>query len=88
MYKKFEKKILLLICVIPLLLSACSYKELEDSLKRKLNTDEDQFVNDTKIPDDDPETPEERKKVFTIGDTVRYSYEVEKTGTYEYTAFR
>ena len=85
MYKKFEKKILLLICVIPLLLSACSYKELEDSLKRKLNTDEDQYVNDTKIPDENSETTEEEKKVYTIGDTVRYSFEVEEAGTYEYT---
>lgn len=55
------------------MLSACSYKELEDSLKRKLNTDED------------PETTEEEKKVYTIGDTVRYSFEVEESGTYEYT---
>src|SRR5699024_8988592 len=51
----------------------------------KLNTDEDQYVNDTKIPDENSETTEEEKKVYTIGDTVRYSFEVEEAGTYEYT---
>ncbi|MCZ0703981.1 hypothetical protein J2T56_002216 [Natronobacillus azotifigens] len=57
------------LCIIVLLLSACSYKEFEDSLRNKLDNDEEvEYTNPTSIPENYSENEEEG--LFTIGDTV------------------
>lgn len=67
-----KKKIsLLFICAFVILLSACSYKEFEDSLKGKVNNEEEeQDINPSRIPDSSPESGGE--SLFTIGDTITY----------------
>lgn len=73
-----------------LLLSACSYKEFEDSLKSKLNKPEEEYINPSKIPDQSPEngnienenaesgSPEladsVEKTLYSIGDTITLTY--------------
>ncbi|MCZ0703980.1 hypothetical protein J2T56_002215 [Natronobacillus azotifigens] len=56
-------------CIIVFFLSACSYKDFEDSLRNKLDNDEEvEYTNPTSIPENYSENEEEG--LFTIGDTA------------------
>ncbi|HHU18985.1 MAG TPA: hypothetical protein GXZ58_01835 [Bacilli bacterium] len=59
----------LFLCLIFSLLTACSYREFEDSLKQELNNDEDTHVNEAIVPEQ-PAGDEEDDGLFFIGDTI------------------
>lgn len=80
--------LILTLCGLLFLLSACSYKEFEDSLKDKLNESEtDEYVNPSKIPDKDSETKKnnttdvEEQILFDMGETVIFTW---PDGTIQY----
>ncbi|GAA4060373.1 DUF5027 family lipoprotein [Amphibacillus indicireducens] len=65
----------LFLCLIFSLLTACSYREFEDSLRQELNNDEDTHVNEATVPEQTEEVVEEETDgeediLFFIGDTI------------------
>ncbi|MBU5595004.1 hypothetical protein KQI76_07480 [Amphibacillus sp. MSJ-3] len=64
-----KKSIVIYLCLIFSLLTACSYREFEDSLKQELNNDEDVHVNEAIVPEQ-PAEDEEDDGLFFIGDTI------------------
>lgn len=78
--KRNKKITVVCLCLILALLSACSYREFEDSLRRQLDgEDENEIINETIVPEpSDDETDIETNDVakdetdvlFYIGDTA------------------
>ncbi|GAA4060382.1 DUF5027 family lipoprotein [Amphibacillus indicireducens] len=64
-----KKSTVIYLCLIFSLLTACSYREFEDSLKQELNHDEDMHVNEAIVPEQ-PAEDEEDDGLFFIGDTI------------------
>ena len=64
-----KKSTVIYLCLIFSLLTACSYREFEDSLKQELNNDEDTHVNEAIVPEQ-PAEDEEDDGLFFIGDTI------------------
>ncbi|UJW58018.1 hypothetical protein HXZ66_11685 [Bacillus sp. A116_S68] len=63
------------------LLSACSYREFEDSLKGKLNKDdEEEIVNTVTLPE--TASDNEDNSLFSIGDTIRFTNVEDETVEY------
>ncbi|GAA4060376.1 DUF5027 family lipoprotein [Amphibacillus indicireducens] len=60
----------LFLCLIFSLLTACSYREFEDSLKQELNNDEDVHVNEAIVPEQPAEDEKDDDGLFFIGDTI------------------
>lgn len=91
--KRIRKTSILYMITLTLLLSACSYKDFEDSLKSKLNNEEEEvYVNPTttSIPKKDAgevETDGETADsgLFSIGDAIKYTYDGEEEPSYQYT---
>ncbi|MCJ7839333.1 hypothetical protein MUB24_00125 [Lederbergia sp. NSJ-179] len=77
--KKMKGITILFFCVLPIFLSACSYREFEDSLKSKLNKEEDEYSNPAKIVDESSE--DEEQGPFSVGDTITYTEEDIQTDT-------
>ncbi|UOQ83739.1 DUF5027 family lipoprotein [Gracilibacillus salinarum] len=79
--KRINKLGLLSVLMLFILLSACSYKEFEDSLKSKLDTEkEDQYVNPSNIPVNDPEVEQteataSEAELATVGDTITFTFD-------------
>lgn len=76
--RKTRKISIIFIYVLTVLLSACSYKEFEDSLRSKINRDGDeQYINHTSVPDSSPDSDEESgdKRLFSIDDTITYTFD-------------
>lgn len=71
--KKMRGSAIIFFCVLPIFLSACSYREFEDSLKSKLSREKEEYVNPATILNDSPETKEQ--SLFSVGDTIVYSEE-------------
>lgn len=86
---KRKWKILSTVLCLLFILTACSYKNFEDSLKDKLNKeDTEEYINPAKIPEastnseDEKVTDPDEKRLFQIGDTVTYSYPGEESFQY------
>ncbi|WP_062105423.1 DUF5027 family lipoprotein [Bacillus niameyensis] len=62
---------ILFFCVLPVFLSACSYKKFEDSLKNKLNKEHEVDINTATIPNNSTEGDEQ--SLFSVGDTATYT---------------
>lgn len=70
---KLRKASILSLCMLTVLLSACSYKEFEDSMRSKINNkEEEQYSNPSSVPDNSSESDEEA--LLSIGDTTTYLY--------------
>lgn len=85
------KLITSVICIF-FLLSACSYKEFEDSMKSKLNKEEEEeYINPAIVPEASSQSEKEddsksdEKKLYTVGDTITYSYPGDEDETFQYT---
>ncbi|MFD2655601.1 DUF5027 family lipoprotein [Gracilibacillus thailandensis] len=90
--KRKNKFGLVYVLILSVLLSACSYKELEDSLKSKLNNgEEDQYVNPSTIPDSEPEVEQTEEattepELATVGDTITFTFDGgDKSHQFQYT---
>lgn len=71
---KTRKISILLLCVLAVLLSACSYKEFEDSMRSKINNEGDEpYINPSSVPDHSSESDEET--LFSIGDTITETFD-------------
>lgn len=71
---KPRKVSIIFLCMLTVLLSACSYKEFEDSMRSKINNKgEEQYNNPSIIPDSASESDEEA--LFSIGDTITYTFD-------------
>lgn len=82
--------VILLLSVLVFILSACSYKEFEDSMKDKLNKpEEEEYINPAKIPEKSTNTENEdtseseEKRLYTVGETITFAYPT--TGYVQYT---
>lgn len=87
---EYKCKLLLMISCLLFLLSACSYKEFEDSLRGSINKlDEDEYINPAKVPDESPSKVEGKssesieQRLYSIGDTITFTYGA--GGTVQYT---
>ncbi|WP_062105427.1 DUF5027 family lipoprotein [Bacillus niameyensis] len=78
---KIKGLAILFFCVLPIFLSACSYKKFEDSLKSKLNKEQEEYINPATIPKNSSEA--EEQSLFIVGDTIVFT-DVENM-TVEYT---
>lgn len=71
---KTRKISILFLCVLTVLLSACSYKDFEDSLRGKINNEGDeQYSNPSSVPNHSSESDEET--LFSIGDTITETFD-------------
>ncbi|MBM7542279.1 DUF5027 family lipoprotein [Amphibacillus cookii] len=70
---RINKITILFICMFTILLSGCSYKELEDSFRSKSNNEEgdDQYINSSNVPEKSSES--EEGGLFFAGDTITFT---------------
>jgi len=87
-----KKGSIICLCLILIFLSACSYREFEDSLRRQLDgEDENEIINETIVPDrledetyseageiNDEQSENDADRLYYIGDTAS-QYGVEYT---------
>src|SRR5690625_77191 len=70
---KPRKISIIFLCMLTVILSACSYKEFEDSLRDKtINKGDEQYINPSSVPDYSPDAEEESdgEILFSVGDTI------------------